>query len=97
MNPEPFAKAFRTYLHPTVLYLLAAICWLWLVDGTANTGSGTFGPSQLALVALVFLSSQWGLMSPCGFSKPLQYKLWVYMAPFLLGVAGVGLRHVRSF
>jgi hypothetical protein len=59
---EQSSKSFRSYIHPVVLYLLAAVCWLWVaVD--SHIGSQT----QLALVALIFLSAQWGLLSPCGY------------------------------
>ena len=50
---EQPSKSFRSYIHPVVLYLLAAVCWLWVaVD--PHVGSQT----QLALVALIFLSAQ---------------------------------------
>tara|TARA_Y100001949_G_scaffold168126_1_gene166483 strand:+ start:1464 stop:1754 length:291 start_codon:yes stop_codon:yes gene_type:complete len=82
-------KSFRSYIHPVVLYLLATVCWFWVaVD--PHVGSQT----QLALVALIFLSAQWGLLSPCGYSKSLKYKLWVYLTPFLIGAAGVTARYL---
>ncbi|MFL0806936.1 MAG: hypothetical protein K6L60_06575 [Oceanobacter sp.] len=88
---EQSSKSFRSYIHPVVLYLLAAVCWFWVaVD--PHVGSQT----QLALVALIFLSAQWGLLSPCGYSRSLKYKLWVYLTPFLIGAVGVAARYLVS-
>lgn len=82
-SQEALGRFSHYFFVPFLMYLLAAICWVWL-----SGEDGTRSQSLASMVGLSIFFTQWVVLRrESGLS--VSYLLAVYLIPVAVGIGGI--------
>jgi len=82
-SQEALGHFARYFFVPFCMYLLAAICWVWL-----SGEDGTLSQSLASLVTMLVLVIHWVVLRP-EYGLSVSYRIAVYLIPLVVGISGV--------